>query len=131
MRKLLLGLMAVSALAIAAPVFAHEDDQGFDENWSAASYQDFTPMYRHIWQGIQHGISDGSYTQWEARRFYRELQSIRARAWWEQRSGNYDPQDIGYRLQSLHERMHIAHERGHERMNNDWNYNGGYYGGPR
>lgn len=118
--------MAASALGLAAPAFAHPDDgdNGADETFAAATYQDFSPMYQHIWQGIQHGMSDGSYTRWQGRRFYRELQGIRARAIWEERSDNYDPEDINARLQSLHERMHIAHDAGHERLdrqNNEWN----------
>ena len=143
MKKLLLGLMAASTLAMAAPALAHEGDDGSDEVFATSSYNDFTPMYQHIWQGIQHGLSDRSYTRWRARRFYRELQSIRTRAWYEQRSGQYDPEDINARLQNLHESMHIAHAQGHERLNNennDWNNgynngydnrsNGGYYGRP-
>lgn len=55
------------------------------------------------------------------------------RADWERRTGQFDPEEISDRLQDLHERMHIAHERGHERMNNDWGYGYGYqpYGGYR
>ena len=127
MRKFLLGLMATSAIAIAAPAFAHNDgdpnDNGDDEAYAAQTYQDFTPMYHHIWQGIQHGVSDGSYTSWQARRFYRELQGIRQRAYWEERQGDYNPDDINARLQSLHDRMHDAHQRGHDRQDqqNDWN----------
>ena len=129
MKRLIVGLMAASAIAIAAPAFAHNDDDpndnGADEEYSSQTYEDFTPMYQHIWQVIQHGVSDGSYTSYQARRFYRELQGIRYRASWEERSGQYDPQDISYRLQALHDHMHIAHQRGHDRMdqqnNNDWN----------
>ena len=127
MRRLLFALLATSTLAVAAPALAHEDG---DDDFTTSSYADFTPMYQHIWQGIQHGLSDGSYTQWQARRFYRELQSIRARAAWEDSRGDYDPEDINQRLQSLHVRMHIAHDQGHARLNNDWyGYGGGYYGG--
>jgi hypothetical protein len=43
-----------------------------------------------------------------------------------ERSGRYDPEDTQARLESLHEAMHAAHERGHERLdrynNSDWNY---------
>ena len=129
MKRLIVGLMAASAIAIAAPAFAHDDgdanDNGDDEVYAAETYQDFTPIYQHVWQGIQHGVSDESYTSYQARRFYRELQGIRYRASWEERSGQYDPQDINYRLQALHDRMHITHQHGHDRVdqqyNNDWN----------
>lgn len=143
MRKFLIAIMASSALAMAIPVVAqaHNDEPGVasaDDDWNngGANYADFDQEYQHIWQGIQHGLSDGSYTRREAYRFYREMRNIRARAYWEERSGNYDPEDTQARLESLHERMHIAHERGHERLDswrgNDWqgDYNRGYgYGG--
>ena len=130
MKRLLAALLATSTVAIAAPALAHGEG---DDDWStsAPTYGEFDQQYHHIWDGIQHGLSDGSYTQWQARQFYRELQSIRARAWWEQNRGYYNPQDIEYRLESLHTRMHVAHDQGHERLNNDWyGYGGdGGYGG--
>ncbi len=126
MKNILLALLAASSLAVAAPALAHGD--GDDDNdsaaWSAQSYGDFSGLYQHIWQGIQHGVGDGSYTNYQARRFYRELQRIRYRADWEERTGRYDPEDIQYRLQRLHDIMHVAHERGHERLDRegDWAY---------
>ena len=128
MNKLLLGLAAAAAFAITAPAFAHEGDDGSDEVFAAQTYADFTPMYQHIWQGIQHGLSDGSYSRWQARRFYGELQSIRQQAWYGQRNGAYNPGQVNARLQRLHDSMHNAHAQGHERLNNDWNngYNNGY-----
>jgi hypothetical protein len=126
MKKLLLALLATSTLAVAAPALAH--DEG-DDDWSAPSYSDFDQQHHPIWDGIQYGLSDGSYTPWQARRFSRELQSIRARAWWEQSRGYYDPEDTDARLESLHTRMHIAHDQGHERLNNDWHGYSGQYGG--
>lgn len=100
---------------------------GDDEAWNngGASYEDFNQEYQHIWQGIQHGLSDGSYTRRQAQGFYRAMQQIRARANWMERNGRYDPEDTQARLERLHETMHAAHERGHERLdrynNSDWN----------
>jgi hypothetical protein len=136
MKKLVLAVLAaVSLTAVAAPALAHEGD---DDDWRIESYDGFSQQYHHLWDGIQHGLSDGSYSPGEARYFYRQLRSIQARADWEQRTGQFDPDEISDRLQNLHERMHIAHERGHERMDNDWGYGGGYapngyqpYGGYR
>ena len=122
MKTLLLGIAAAATLAIAAPAFAHPDD----EEYGVDTYANFNQEYQHIWQGIQHGLSDRSYTSYQAQRYWRELQDIRARAYWEERRGYYDPEDIQARIEQLHTRMHVAHERGHERLNNDWNYNGGY-----
>ena len=98
-----------------------------DDTWNngGASYADFNQEYQHIWQGIQHGLSDGSYTRRQAQGFYRAMQQIKARADWMQRSGRYDPQDTQARLERLHDTMHDAHEQGHERQdrynNSDWN----------
>jgi outer membrane receptor protein involved in Fe transport len=103
---------------------SHHDDDAW--NNGGATYADFDQEYQHIWQGIQHGLSDRSYTRREAQGFYRAMQQIRARANWMERSGRYDPEDTQARLESLHEAMHAAHERGHERLdrynNSDWNY---------
>ena len=105
---------------------AIQDDHHDDDAWNngGATYADFSTEYQHIWQGIQHGLSDGSYTRWEAQRFYRAMQQIRARANWMERNGRYDPEDTQARLERLHETMHVAHERGHDRQdrNGDWNY---------
>ncbi len=132
MRMFIAAIMACSALAMTVPVVAQAHEPGevsADEDWNngGATYANFDQEFQHIWQGIQHGLSDGSYTRREAYQFYREMRNIRARAYWEERSGYYNPEEIQARLESLHERMHIAHERGHERLdryNNDWS--GGY-----
>jgi hypothetical protein len=130
MKKLLLALLATTVVAAAGPALAHDDDD--DGDWGAPSYQVFDQQYHHIWDGIQHGLSDGSFTPRQAGYFFRELQNIRARADWEERRGYYDPDDIEARLEALHDRMHVAHDRGHERLDNDWNGYGsrgfGYYG---
>lgn len=139
MKKFIIAMLASSALAMAVPVVAQAHDQqdvaSSDESWNngGETYADFDQEYQHIWQGIQHGLSDGSYTRRDAYRFYRQMRNIRARANWEQQSGNYDPEATQAQLESLHERLHIAHERGHQRLdsygaNNDWRggNNGGY-----
>lgn len=125
MKTIILAGLAAAALAFAGPALAHGDD---GDDWSAQSYGAFDQQYHHIWDGIQHGVSDGSYTPWQARRFYRALQDIRARADWEQRSGYYNPADIENRLERLHDVMHEAHERGHERLD-EQGYGYGYGGG--
>ena len=118
MKKILLALLATSTLAIAAPALAHDDD----DDWGRApTYQSFQEQYRHIWQGIWHGLSDGSYTSVQANYFADQLRSIQRRAYYDTRSGDYDPSWTEAQLDRLHERMHIAHERGHERLDNDWN----------
>lgn len=136
MRKFIVAMMASSALAMMIPVIAqaHDNETGVasaEEEWNngGATYQDFDQEYQHIWQGIQHGLSDGSYTQREAYQFYREMRNIRARASWEERQGYYAPEEIQARLERLHQRMHTAHERGHDRLdryNNNDRQDGNY-----
>src|SRR5437879_9664257 len=104
MKKLLVALLATSTMAFAVPALSHEHPdeayaQADDWNNGGDSYAEFNQEYRHIWQGIQHGLSDGSYTPQQAQRFYRSMQQIRARADWMARRGDYDPNDIQQRLE--------------------------------
>jgi serine phosphatase RsbU (regulator of sigma subunit) len=133
MKKLMVALLATSTMAFAAPALAHEhpaETYAQADDWSNGgdSYAEFNQEYRHIWQGIQHGLSDGSYTPSQARQFFRAMQQIRARADWMQRQGYYDPRDIQVRLERLHDDMHEAHEAGHERVERyGYGDNSGYY----
>lgn len=118
MKKFVLAALAASSLmVVAAPALAHEGD---DDDWRVQSYDAFTHQYHHIWDGIQHGVDDGAYSPRQAQSFYRQLRSIQGRADWEQRTGRFDPQEISDRLESLHERLHAADARGHERMENGY-----------
>ena len=134
MNKFMIALLATTTMAFAAPALAHPDDEDgvVVDNWNNGgdSYAEFDQEYRHIWQGIQHGLSDGSYTSRQAQSYYRAMQQIHARADWQQRSGYYDPEDIQGRLERLHNTMHVAHDRGHERMDRwgDWGNSGRYNG---
>ena len=136
MKMFLAALLVGSMMATAIPVIVQAHDENgaaADDNWDngGATYSQFDQEYQHIWQGIQHGVSDGSYTQRQAYRFYRQMRYIHARADGEQRSGNYDPEPIQAQLESLHERLHIAHAQGHQRLdsygyNRGNGYNNGY-----
>jgi hypothetical protein len=133
MKTLLLGIVTAASLAIAAPALAHPDDERGvivdDWNNGGDNYGEFNQEYRHIWQGIQHGLDDGSYMPRQAQYFFRAMQQIRARADWQERRGDYDPEDIQGRIERLHETMHVAHARGHDRLDRwgDWGQSGGYY----
>jgi serine phosphatase RsbU (regulator of sigma subunit) len=136
MKKLMVALLATSTMAFAVPALAHEHPdeayaQAGDWNNGGDSYAAFDQEYRHIWQGIQHGVGDGSYAPWQAQRFYRAMQQIHARADWMERRGVYDPDDIQRRLERLHDDMHVAHERGHERLDERYGYGGRYGYDPR
>ncbi len=136
MKRLILALVATSTLALAAPAFAHEPgEQGYEsaEEWDngGQTYGDFDQEYQHVWQMIQHGVNDRSYTRYQAARFYRDMRRIRARAYYAEQSGNYDPEDAQARLEQLHERLHTAHDAGHDRQDqyNNSGYNGSGYNG--
>lgn len=126
MKKVLLALLATSTLAIAAPALAHEGDD-WDDDANVPTYELFQQQSHHIWDGIQHGLNDGSYTPAQANYFYRELRRIQQQAAWDARRGYYNPQWTEAQLTRLHDRMHVAHERGHERLDSGWGSNG-YYG---
>ncbi len=131
MKTLLIALLASSTLAAALPSLAqaHEyENQGYsqggwaNDNWNNGgdNYAEFNQEYQHIWQGIQHGLNDGSLSRRQAWRFSSELRSIQARAYWEQRRGGYNSGEAQAQLEQLHERIHAVHDRGHDRQ--------GYYG---
>ena len=95
-----------------------------DENdyWGVESHDDFSADYRHIWESIQRGREDGTFTPYEARRYAQQLQQIRTRADWQERRGQFDPQDIEDRLSQLRRVMYVA------RQDNRNNTDAGYYG---
>ena len=136
MKRLLIALLATSTLAVAVPALAHPEQPGSveEDHWDngGASYGDFNQEYQHIWDGIQHGLSDGSYTRAQAQQFYRAMQQIRARADYMNQNGRWDPQDTQARLEQLHNAMHQAHEIGHAIQDNHqgddaWNNGGANY----
>lgn len=134
MNKLIGTLLAAAAIgAVASPALAHDEDDdrgGYSQYFGG--YQNFEDLYRHDWQGIQHGLSDGSYSRGEARYFAMQLQDIRRReAYYRSRDGWLSPQegrDIQVRLERLHQVMHEAHEEGHAAPDNDWSGTSPGYG---
>ena len=136
MKKLFGALLAAAAIgAVASPALAHEGDHNDNDNGGYSQYfggyQNFDALYQHDWQGIRHGLSDGSYTRREAQYFMTQLRSIRQlEAYYRARDG-LNPQegrDVQRRLERLHAVMHEAHEDGHDAQD-DWNNgNTGYRG---
>ncbi len=139
MRKLLVIAAAIAALGCAGAANAQYPGQygyqgqygsgygrGSDWNSGRASYSRFEQQYRHDIDGIRHGLSDGSFSRWQANAFFRELEGIRRDAYRSMRYGNYRDGYIQARMARLHQRMHLRHETNHER--NDAYGDGGYGG---
>lgn len=119
MKRIVIALLAASALGAAAPAFAHDGDRpdGYTDWDDGGGYGRLAEMVQHDYEGVQHGVSDGAYTRWEAAGFSRELADIRRQAdYFRDRDGlrPWERQIIERRLDSLHQRMHIAHDDGHE-----------------
>jgi opacity protein-like surface antigen len=98
-----------------------------DWDYDDGRYALFEREYRHTIDGIRHGLSDGTFSRWQADRFYRELEGIRYDAMRSMRYGNYQDRFIQARMARLHARMHFKHERNHERYDGYGSY--GNYGG--
>lgn len=145
MNKLLMVIAAGAALGTAGMASAQYTgqygysgqygggyNQNYDWNNQNRSYASFKRQYRHIIDGIRHGLSDGTYTRSRANEFYRELQSIRRAAYLSQQYGNYRYDYTQARMARLHERMHVRHDRAHERYDGYGGYDpryGGYQPG--
>ena len=137
MKTLILSLVAAAALGVALPAAAHEDDYqrpSSDWNYNSA-FGGFSDDVAHIQEGIQHGLSDGSYTRWQAMRFSRELRSIeRQIVGYNESDGDINPWErsmIQRRLDRLHSIMHVVHDEGHEQQYQGYGNYGNYggYGG--
>lgn len=127
MNKLLMVIAAGAALSTAGMASAQHSGQygysgqygGYSQNndWNNRNrgYASFERQYRHTIDGIRHGLSDGTFTRSRANEFYRELQSIRRAAYLSQQYGNYSHQYAQARMARLHQRMHVKHERSHDR----------------
>ena len=120
MKRLMIALLSTSAIAFAVPAAAHPEDHATtaEAPWNngGATYADFNREYQQVWDGVQHGLSDHSYTREQGDRFLATMREIRARADEMQREGRYDPQLTHVRLAQLHNEMDAAHERGHDRL---------------
>jgi hypothetical protein len=133
MKKVLTALLASAALVAAVPAVAsaHEENDGYyrgsDWDTDSAGYDSFRQEFQHLYDGVQHGLSDGSYDRREAQQFYWAIRSLQRRLDYYRDSHGYlnpwERQDLQRRLTSLHDQMHIAHVEGHEPMRD------GYYGG--
>ena len=145
MKRLFAAVAATALLAVAGAASAHDEagagygqdsqyNYGYDpqeEAWNNGgdTFDEFQQEYDHITQGIQHGLSDGSYTRSQAFRYYRSLQNIRRAVSYNEQNGNYDSGWAQDRLERLHETMHRDHIRGHERLDR-YGYGDQYgYGG--
>ena len=149
MKRLLTTLVASAALITAIPAVASahdEDNRGYYSSggdWSrnnGGGYNNFRQEFQHLYENVQHGVSDRSYSRYEARQFYWAINSLRRRLDYFRNNDGYlsrrETQDLQYRIQRLHAQMHEAHENGHaerdygysngDGYNNGGGYNNGY-----
>jgi hypothetical protein len=80
--------------------------------WGVEPYDDFGADYRPISEDIQRGRETAST---RPTRYYRQLQQIRSRADWQQRSGRFDSEEIDMCLTQLRQNMHAGREDGRDR----------------
>lgn len=122
MKLLIIALVAGSALAAAAPASAqrHNEgryDQGRYSDWEDDARSRIVQQINHAYEGIEHGLEDGSFTRWEARQFHEHIRELRRRLAYFQRNDGYldrrERLDLERRLQRLHDVMHEAHGDGH------------------
>jgi len=134
MRKFFIAGVAWAALIGAVPATAqsthyhggtYEQD---DDDWNNGgdTYAEFQEEYQHVVQVIQHGLRDRTISRYRAQQFYRELQSIRRAAYYDQLEGGYEGDYVQSRLERLHDRIDATHDRNHERQDRYGDPHGGY-----
>lgn len=141
MKRLFTALLASTALLAAVPAVASAHDNGYGNgyynngnDWDRdGGYNGFRQEFGHLYQGVQHGLSDGSINRWQARRFFDAIADARQRLEFYRRNDGYlspwEQRDMQARLQRLHEVLHVVHERDHEREDGyGYDGNNGYGG---
>jgi len=98
---------------------AYEQYNGW--NNGGDSYAEFQEEYQHVLQVIQHGLRDRTIPRFAAQQYYRELQSIRRAAYYDQQEGGYEGDYVQARLERLHDRIDATHDRNHERQDAYYN----------
>lgn len=137
MKRVLTALLASCALAVAIPATAsaHDDQDGYygnrdygnrggyygndwnDNRGGNGGYDYFRAEFQHLYDGVQHGLSDGSFSRGEARQFYWAINNLRRRLDYYRYNDGYlsdwEARDIQRQLTRLHNDMHDAHANGH------------------
>jgi hypothetical protein len=140
MKRHLVALFAASALVIAVPTAASAQERGYfgqgqyyggqyggnEWNRNNRGYDNIRRQFQHAYDGVQHGLRDGSFTRREARYFYQVIGELRQRLDFYRYNDGYldrrEARDLDRRLGRLHAIMHQAHENGHEEP--DYGYGG-------
>jgi len=134
MKRIFITGVALAALMGAAPATAqpgHHQGGAYeqdDDDWNNGgdTYAEFEEESRHILQVIQHGQRDRTISRYRAQQFYRELQSIRRAAYYDQQDGGYEGDYVQRRLERLHDRIDARHDRNHERQDRYGDPHNGY-----
>jgi hypothetical protein len=132
MKRHLAALLATAALVMAVPTAASAQERGYfgqgqyyggqyggnDWNRNNRGYDSLRRQFQHAYDGVQHGLRDGSFTRREARQFYWVIGDLRERLNFYRDNDGYldrrEARDIDRRLARLHANMHAAHEDGHQ-----------------
>jgi hypothetical protein len=150
MKRHLAALLAAGAIVIAVPTAASAQERGYfgqgqyygsqyggnDWNRNSRGYDNLRRQFQHAYDGVQHGLRDGSFTRHEARYFYRVIGDLRQRLDFYRDNDGYldrrEARDLDRGLRRLHAAMHEAHETGHEEQDygygdrDDYRYRDGY-----
>ena len=141
MKRHLAAFFAIGVIAVAVPTAASarehgyergiqyrtdQYDRGNDWNRDQSGYNNFRRQFQHAYEGVQHGLSDGSFSRREARQCYWAIGDLRQRLDYYRSNDGYldrrEAQDLDHRLARLHAFMHEAHEVGHDER--DYGYGG-------
>jgi hypothetical protein len=132
MKRHLAALMAAGALVMAVPTAASAQERGYfgqgryygghydgaDWNRDNRGYYNLRRQVQHAYDGVRHGLRDGSFTRREARYFYQVIGDLRERLDYYRDTDGYldrrEARDLDRRLRRLHAAMHEAHEDGHD-----------------
>ena len=95
---------------------------GYDGwNNGGDTYAEFQQEYQYVLGVIQHGLRDGTIPRYQAQQYYRELQSIRRAAYYDQLQGGYEGDYVQERLERLHARVDARHDDNHDRQDGYYN----------
>ena len=125
MKKILLAMTAIPALAIAAPAAAQ-----YGYPYQSNSYANVNTGSGMLRAELQAGMQQGTITRREARPLIQRLNTLTRLEYQYGRNGmsQREMADLQRRAQSLHQQIRYAGNGRYQQGNRYGNYQGGYYG---